>query len=222
VIDPVQCLLRSRAFAELAPAEQADARAIVLGPVLNASASKTRRASFARRWELRRREMTAELDRGPDRLRELIYAPSRAIHFLDATSVNGHAALVLGDPAERSALCYGRRWVRARQRRIKFVLMSPDSTIASGWDRPPSDRAVKYAAKRIVISRIEEHALVQWSEDNFAFVHPNEIKSSLPGPLPAPVRGATFTDDALLLLLRLASWRPRLALENLVLLGGRA
>ena len=104
-----------------------------------------------------------------EKLRDFMCAPTQTITFMDATARNGHAALVFGEPDNRKALSYGRRWVLTKTRRPTARLHTPDRSIHSGWLKPMSDASIRYYGRLVYTSRNRELALINWIERGHVF-----------------------------------------------------
>lgn len=151
----------------------------LVGPALSPEIAPMRRNRMASVWASRAKELEASLsskayqDAPPalrvERLRDFLHAPSREVVFLDATPRNGHALVVFGDPSDRAALSYGRRWVLASDRRPRARLHAPDPSHHSGWTRPMSDASVEYFGRAYRISRHEERQLIGFVEAGHVF-----------------------------------------------------
>jgi hypothetical protein len=100
------------------------------------------------------------------------------VWFLDASSVNGHAAIVFGPPRDPSSLSYGFRWVACRGMPVARAY-SPDPVIAAGWRRDAA-----YAAEKVTLPRRIEPLLIAWIEQSYAIAGDRQ-NGVRPPPSPA-------------------------------------
>ncbi len=171
-------LLADAGFQASTPAEQRSLVEYLLGPSLSREVAPMRGNRMRLIWTSRVESLMARLRSEEHRsarptlareqLRDFLHAPTSKVTFLDATARNGHAAVVFGEPFDRRALSYGRRWT-LRQGQPVARTYAPDPSVHSGWTKPMSDASIRYHGRTVEISRFKERALIGWIEKSYIF-----------------------------------------------------
>lgn len=176
-------------------------------------------ARRAELFELLRRKTfaTAKVELQVELLRDFMHAPAKSLVFLNATELNGHAAIVFGDPADARALSYGRRWVLSKEKRSTAKIYSPDPTVQSGWKKPAVDATTTYAAATMRISRRAERLLVEWIERGYLIADDVRVRP-LGAAGNAKAESASFVDAAMTAVKKIA---PGAAVERGYMRAGK-
>ena len=208
---PVLCrafdlLLKDPGFTESNPPQQRALLDYLLGPALSSEVAPMRRNRMRLVWASRVEQLVALIRSDAHRsvrpslareqLRDFLHAPVQEVVFLDATARNGHAAVVFGDPSDRRALSYGRRWVLSRDKRPVARTYAPDPSAHSGWTKPMSDSSIRYHGRSVMVSRSRERALITWIEKSFVFFDDLRARGEL-GERPVAGESAPFVERAL-------------------------
>ena len=152
--------------------EQVELARVLAGPSFPWMAPmRARRLQLA--WDQRRSLLMRDLKSIPadiegaqrgEVVRDILYRRRQEVHVLDATPTNGHCVVVLGSPADRQAIAYGRRWVTNANGQVSLRLMNPDPSVHSGWTRPARVQSCVYAGQRFQLSIWLELLLIETIE----------------------------------------------------------
>jgi hypothetical protein len=201
------------------------------GPEASPSIAAMRKSRLALAWEANQREILhavssslfarLDLHRQSQALVDFLHRPCRPVWRIDATALNGHAAIVFGDPAHPRALSYGRRFVISDRHKTPFArIHSPDPTIQSGWRKPAVDASTTYAAERILLSRLDERAVIAWIEKSQPIAEDERPGGAL-GARVGVADPATFIADVERLMASLAARGRGADVERCYLRAGR-
>lgn len=201
-------IAKNKSFRALSAIEQVELIKYAVGPELLTDVPSMRRNRLALGWHTHRADLMRALlvARDADAIREFFHSPTRVVYFLDATALNGHAAIVFGDPADPRSPSYGRRWMLGADSRPLARLFSPDPTVCSGWKKPSSDALTVYAFTSYAISRRDEQALIEWIERSQP-IEEKTVKTVVLGPTRVARDRAGFTQQALKVLSTLTRGR---------------
>lgn len=197
-------LLQLAGFRALDRNQQVDLLNVASGPETGAQITRHRRNQLNLAWGarvtsldrlLRKRGFVSEpaIDQ-VEELRRFLEARTEEVWLLSATHTNGHSVVVIGDPASKSSISYGHRWVLGTGRRPVARLFNPDPTVRSGWTKPSGQTEVVYAYERLRLTRPELWSFLSWLERNASIN--SDLRERGPGPAPSIDRSASFWETA--------------------------
>lgn len=161
------------------------------GPKLAQDVAPMRRQRLQLFWSGRRSGLL-KLIRGPrfcrltsaqqaDYLRDFLHGRRFEVFFLDATSVNGHGAVVFGAPSDPKSLSYGRRWVLAQHKKPVARIYNPDPSVRSAWRTPSDADSTAYAFSAFRISRLLELTMIEHVERTYVVSDDQRVGTSALG-----------------------------------------
>lgn len=190
-------------FSALDVSNQLDLIRWYRGPVMSESVAPMRKNRFGLAWSACRADLDRFL-RGPklrkaspdlqaELLKDFLYGPSRKVYLMNAISMNGHAVLTLGDPANPKSHSYGLRWVVTEHRTPAPILMSPDPTVQSAWKKSERDAATTYATWQYTVSRHDEARIIGWIEQSYPIA--DDLRVNVAVARPRPSKTGDFTES---------------------------
>ncbi len=178
-------LATSVAFTALPLGEQLQLIGWFAGPAAKVE-DPDRASQLDAAWARRRAELSA-FSRSGTPVAAFLQTPAQEVRLAQSTAYRWHALVSFGDPDDPAEVSYGQRWSSEGDRWDAWV-QSPDA--------PDHSDQFDYVERSILLTRIEELALVDWLEARFA----DDLTDAWnPNPLgPRPMRSSEhFYDDVL-------------------------